>query len=679
MSAVARALRVGTAGVALLALAGASPERGPPASDPQSLAYSIEEGRNLNAFLRDGPVAAHLLLRSGHDPHLIVAFPAGNSGVGVWFDRLAGKAQWQVDSSPVAVTSADGEGRALRGITATVSIDAPDLRVRGAVLSSVRVLRDYELSGKQPEVTYTGPKLGSQSVGWERDRLDGAPGYRLTLDVLDGRIVDGRIVAVPGGRIRIRLVALTGEKPLTPLAGAALLNSRAGDDPAARHALEFLSYREKFLAGSWRFDTYFGRDTLMSVRLLMPALTPRAIDAGLGSVLARLSPQGEVAHEEDVGEFAVLDHMRTDGTRSAAPVYDYKMVDETAMLAPVITHWLLDDPRARDHAAAFLAQDASNGRSNGAALAANLLKVVSESASFAADPRASHLVALKPGVNVGNWRDSEDGLGGGRFAYDVNAVLVPAALQAAARLEASRLLDPWLDASGRAKLRRAGEMARIWQARAPAMFDVRLPPAEARHAVAAAARKAGVSDRPALAAMPHGEFRFSALSLDGNGKPVGVLHSDEAFALLFSNPSPGDLDWMVATMMRPFPAGLMSDAGLFVANPAFASRGAAARFTPEAYHGEVVWSWQHALLLAGLDRQLARNDLPPAIRMHLTRARRQISSVIARTRKWRNSELWSWRVEAGKIEPSAFGASDRDADESNAAQLWSTVFLGLTR
>ncbi|MBL7396164.1 hypothetical protein INQ29_25365, partial [Escherichia coli] len=53
------------------------------------LAYSLTEGQNLNAFVRDGKVAAHLLLRNGSDPRILVAFPAGNSGVGLWFAPLA--------------------------------------------------------------------------------------------------------------------------------------------------------------------------------------------------------------------------------------------------------------------------------------------------------------------------------------------------------------------------------------------------------------------------------------------------------------------------------------------------------------------------------------------------------------------------------------------------------------
>jgi hypothetical protein len=33
------------------------------------------------------------------------------------------------------------------------------------------------------------------------------------------------------------------------------------------------------------------------------------------------------AHEEDIGEFAILDHRKADGSLSDAPVYNYNMVD----------------------------------------------------------------------------------------------------------------------------------------------------------------------------------------------------------------------------------------------------------------------------------------------------------------------------------------------------------------
>lgn len=53
-------------------------------------------------------------------------------------------------------------------------------------------------------------------------------------------------------------------------------------------------------------------------------------------------------------------------------------------------------------------------------------------------------------MDAGEWRDSNDGLAGGRIPYDVNAVLVPAALDSTAALQASGLLHPYL-AAGDAK------------------------------------------------------------------------------------------------------------------------------------------------------------------------------------------------------------------------------------
>ena len=295
--------------IALFALAtmGASP---PPRPD---LSYRIEEGQNINAFVRQGPVAAHLLLRNGNDPRILVAFPAGNSGVGLWFDRVARPVTWRLERAP-SPRSVGG----LNGVVTTASVDARSLRIKDAVLSNVRYLRDYQAVGRYPAEIRATPVISGDTIRYRRGRLDGAPGYELTLRVLSGRIADGAIVAAADGRICLEIIALTGDAPLTPLPIGEVLNARAAADPAARNALAFLSYREKFLAGSWRFNTYFGRDTLMSVRLLMPALRPAAIEAGLDSVLARLSPTGEVAHEEGIGEFAILQNRKAGRDGDAA-------------------------------------------------------------------------------------------------------------------------------------------------------------------------------------------------------------------------------------------------------------------------------------------------------------------------------------------------------------------------
>ena len=324
------------------------------AAEPQPaqsrLDFEVQEGLNLNRFVRDGNVAAHLLLRSGTDPRILIAFPAGDSGVGLWFVHRSGRVSWTLRGRARAIHDSDRSGRVLYGIVADATVEAgDDLQIRQAVLSSIRVLRDYQSLGTVPSaVAAAPPSVHGRTLSWSRDRLDGAAGYRLVLEVTHGAAARG---AYPRRPRRPDRFADHGphaaRRRSRALFGRELLDDSAGSDTAARDTLTFLAYREKLLAGSWRFDTYFGRDTLMSVRLLLPALSATAVEAGLASVLARLSVQGEVAHEEDIGERAVLDHLQSDGSRSAAPVYDYKMIDGDYLLAPVVSAWLLHDERAR--------------------------------------------------------------------------------------------------------------------------------------------------------------------------------------------------------------------------------------------------------------------------------------------------------------------------------------------
>ncbi len=645
------------------------------------LAFDVNEGPNLNSFLREGPVAAHLLLRSGLDPRILVAFPAGNSGVGLWFTHTSRPVHWILQGRPQPLITRDARGRPLYGITAeAIASGAPDLSIKQAVLSSVRVLRDYQALGRFPaEVGANATSQGS-TLTWARDRLDGAAGYRLSIEVTHGALHADRLTAASDGKIALKITALSGEVPLTPLWGAHLLNDRAQADTAARNVLTFLSYKEKFLAGSWRFDTYFGRDTLMSVRLLMPVLAPDAVDAGIGAVLTRLSPKGEVAHEEDIGEFAILDHLRASGEKSDAPVFNYNMIDGSFMLAPVAAQWLLDDARGRREAAAFLKR--MDGRNDspkafGADLVSNFRFVLNAAERFADDPRAPNLIALKPGFDAGEWRDSNDGLGGGRVPYDVNAVFVPAALEAAGRFFESRLLDSYLDAADRELFTRAKAMAMTWRSKSPPLFGVSVPNAAARRAIADYAASLKIADSAALHSVDDSSVSFPALALMADDRTIPVIHSDFGFELLFGWPAPTTLNAGVTALMRPFPTGLLTPVGMVVANPVYAAPAIQEKLNRSAYHGTVVWSWQQAVFAAGLRRQLQRNDLPPAIEKQLLAAQTALWHAINAAHSMRNSELWSWRFVNGRFEIAPFGANASDADESNAAQLWSTVYLAI--
>jgi hypothetical protein len=94
--------------------------------------------------------------------------------------------------------------------------------------------------------------------------------------------------------------------------------------------------------------------------MLRDVLQPQPIEAGLRSVLDRLSASGEVAHEESVGEFAAYQRLAAGGAGDE-PVLDYNMVDEDFLLAPVAASYLLDDAVGRRRASALLASKSSSG------------------------------------------------------------------------------------------------------------------------------------------------------------------------------------------------------------------------------------------------------------------------------------------------------------------------------
>ncbi|NVM75283.1 hypothetical protein FHW83_001063 [Duganella sp. SG902] len=641
-----------------------------PSTDEPVLRFSLPEGQVANEFLREGPVAAHLLLTSGMEPRLLAAFPAGNSATGLWFKPDAAPLSWSGAGQLQAVQSRDGQGRPLYGVGADLGADRNRLTVSAAVLSSARVLRDYQHDGRLPLGMHNAVHFSADSVRWSRDRIDGSVGYAIVLQVLNGSVstdAHGCIMlcAAPGQTLRLRLTALTGETALRPLPADQLLRAPEAGAWRARQSLAFLSYRDKLLAGSWRFNTYFGRDTLMSLLLLMPALTPQAIEAGLLSVLGRLDPQGAVAHEEDIGEWALLHGS------GGAPVYDYKMVDDDFMLAPAAMAYLLEHAGAPE-AARWLAEPGALGEPHGAALARNFRRVRRLASAYARQPDVANLIHLRPGQLTGDWRDSADGLGGGVVSYNVNAILVPAALRAIAALQASGLLAPYLEPDAA-----VGTLAQLWETRVPAYFAVRRDAAAVRDNVRRCAGELGVDPAPALASLDDEELCFSAIALDAQHLPVPVLHSDLGFALLLQQPPADLIERELRAIMRPFPAGLMTGVGLVVANGAHADAALRALFGPDRYHGAVVWSWQQALLAAGLARQLARTDLPAATRALLAAAQDTLWAAIQATQAQSNSELWSWTWEDGEYRMRPFGPGAATADEANAVQLWSTVYLAV--
>jgi hypothetical protein len=65
------------------------------------------------------------------------------------------------------------------------------------------------------------------------------------------------------------------------------------------------------------------------------------------------------------------------------------------------------------------------------------------------------------------------------------------------------------------------------------------------------------------------------------------------------------------------------------------------------------------------------------VKEELCAAQRQLWGTIRASHIMRNSEHWSWTFAGGHFRVASFGADAADADESNAAQLWSTVYLAI--
>jgi hypothetical protein len=115
------------------------------------------------------------------------------------------------------------------------------------------------------------------------------------------------------------------------------------------------------------------------------------------------------------------------------------------------------------------------------------------------------------------------------------------------------------------------------------------------------------------------DITYYGLALDAPNMPiVPVMNTDDCFRHFFLNTTnqtqlSAYLSQTADHILQPFPVGLSSDVGLFVANPAYADdAGFAAGFSQDDYHGTVVWSWQLAMMGAGLARQLGRCEADDA-------------------------------------------------------------------
>lgn len=394
--------------------------------------------------------------------------------------------------------------------------------------------------------------------------------------------------------------------------------------PDQTTSLSFLSYKDKLLAGTWRFLTYFGRDSMISLLLMQPVLSEGeggAIEAVISAVIERINrADGTVCHEEVIGDYATYLN-RKENIISTMPRCDYKMIDSDYVLPIAMQKYFVDTQTGQQRSDAFFNTTATFLAENVGLTYEKLAEVTFSKIIAAAAPFAAkggqvkeNLIHLQENQPVGEWRDSNNGLGGGRIPYDVNAALVPAGLRAIAALSRAGFFadhSEWNETADR--------YARVWEDSTLQFFEVNIPQFEAASLVQSYVSNAN-PPVPASIGSITSSVTFYGVALDGNVSPasntsspvVPILNTDDCFRhFLLDTTNQVQLSAFLSQtadhILKPFPVGLASDVGLFVANPAYAGNAAfAAGFSRGDYHGTVVWGWQLVMMGAGLGRQLGR-------------------------------------------------------------------------
>ncbi|KLU89858.1 hypothetical protein MAPG_08827 [Magnaporthiopsis poae ATCC 64411] len=683
-----------------------------------------------NFFLSDCHSAGHVILTSPvSDPRfasigarVIFAWPAGNSGILAKFvpgNNITGNLGIRLVNSVIGAplgavyepASSGSSSPPTVGISTQIEFNS-SATITTAILGSVRTIRDFVEGGGtlQPKIQ---DAIVYQALPNGGARLRRTWFDNVTVATLDFSPVSGQRVSVVGKQVRLEAGTyvmtgsfnypqLRGFGPRDVLKPEAVNSTGAGANSAQLQSLAFLSYKSKLLAGTWRFLTYFGRDSMISALLLQPVLSEGeggAIEAVLGSVLDRVdSRDGSVCHEEVIGDYATWSNLQRN-ISSTEPQCDYAMVDTAYFLPVLMEKYLVQSSVGAGRAKAFLAtkatfftKDEAAGVTYGDMALRIVEQIMANTAAFASEPVVENLIRLKAGVPVGQWRDSHTGLGGGRVPFDVNTALAPAALRAIASLARAGLFPPEQSALW---ARLADEYAAAWEDKTLPFFDVSVPEAVAKELVAGYARAAGFSG-PDQAGSIEGDVSFPAIALEGDRgvRKVQVMHTDTAFRLFLVNGTDDAqlsalLSDTAKSILRTFPAGLMTDVGIVVANPAFGQGDTAwyaSTWTTKDYHGTVVWSFQLAMMARGLELQLSRCDGPagsPAfcsdgpVMRNLLRAYNKLWDSIDANRNHLSGEVWSWAYGNGKFNFVDLGALS--STESDIVQLWSLTFLAVTR
>ncbi len=432
-------------------------------------------------------------------------------------------------------------------------------------------------------------------------------------------------------------------------------------------SLELLSYEEKLMAGLPNFATYFGRDMMMSALMMEPIWNPAMLEHVIASVLRKLTPTGEVSHEEALGGQAIREnaadynrliaaYLQRQNQKDQAGVLaqaeqvlgnlqavkeNYNMLDDDFQLPVLVARYLTNSDIPAERKRAFLQTSARQDKdaSRLQLLLRNLLYVAQRSHKYVEHPVAVNLIDFpkRDAQNwfSGSWRDSGPGYANGRFAMDINAIWVPQALEAIEKIFAAfremgftaENLEATLPALRGSTLgqylRDADALPRatkIWR-EAIKHFEVQLAPQEVQRRLRAKLASLSETERAcwenvlAQSGADEQGVEFLALSLDENGQPIPVANTDPA-TWLFLNDFTNEILAGQTTaeevlrhlriFVEPYPNGLfIPKVGPLAANDAYASSEVWENFQRDEYHSpRTVWGREVNLLFLGLAKQI---------------------------------------------------------------------------
>jgi hypothetical protein len=502
----------------------------------------------------------------------------------------------------------------------------------------------------------------------ERRSFNGKTDYFLKLEPLgDTEIVmdGGEYRFDSKTKVRFKITVMTTERPLSAipledLFEAEFLKSLTQEE---KDQISFLIYKEKLMAGSPRYQTKFGRDTLISLRVFMKHMKPEGLEMLITASLSSANPKtGQTSHEQHEGDITAWERIKKKIKMKGVedPIEDYNMIDDDFMLANLTAHYMKMYP---ERSADFLNKKDARGLPVRDLVRKNFEFVMKTTQAFAQNPTYKNLIRLHAGHSTGQWRDSEIGLGGGVYPFDVNAGIVPGTLKILAEIYGSRSHE-FADAATARYLESATQ---VWSTKVLPLFMVKIPANELQAAAEGYMKVLGF-DASQIGAPPREGIVFPAISLRDDGTPVKIMHTDDSMMGTYGHPPVAYLKNMAKLLSTPFPYGLHTPAGLVVANAIFENVELQKRFTPKNYHGLVSWGREENLLIFGISRQLQRTDIPPELRQQLLTVQKDIGQLV---QKKGGIELVAIVQKDGKFVSEPF---DGDA-LPNIDQFWNHLFV----